>query len=456
MTDFPDLKIKALVQFPGPTGPPGATGPAGPAGPAGVAGPQGPAGPQGVQGPIGPSGSGSGNVIGPIGTVDQRIAVFNGTTGTAIADGGQTIAGLPMVHYDIPQALTSDSGTVMGQRSQARSNIHAAPFDALAYNGMQINGSMEVSQENGVNPQTVSGKYIVDGWILTNGTTATVTGSQSSLGNQGFSNGIQLAVSVAQATLTGSQANTVYQPVEGWRLARLALGTPSAQPITIGFWTAHHRTGIYSVAIRNNDDTRSYVATYTQNASDTWEFKTLTIPGDTAGNWPMANNAGARIQFANACGPTYIAPAANAWYGATYVAAPGQVNGVSAATDVFRLTGVVILPGLEAPSAERSPYIMRPYDQELPTCKRYWERLTASSRFTAATGSVFFDTTAFYVEKRALPTLAITDLGSLSNVFAGNPNVSTATVNSCRYELISNAAGDCYAIGTIFTASARL
>ena len=42
-------------------------------------------------------------------------------------------------------------------------------------------------------------------------------------------------------------------------------------------------------------------------------------------------------------------------------------------SDIFRITGVVVLPGIEAPSAARSPLIMRPYDQELLTCQRYWQ-----------------------------------------------------------------------------------
>jgi hypothetical protein len=47
---------------------------------------------------------------------------------------------------------------------------------------------------------------------------------------------------------------------------------------------------------------------------------------------------------------------------------------VAATSDVFRITGVVVLPGIEAPSAARSPLIMRPYDQELLICQRYWQK----------------------------------------------------------------------------------
>ena len=47
------------------------------------------------------------------------------------------------VSVDVAQSFTE------AEKKTARSNIYAAPFDALAYNGMQINGSMEVSQETG-------------------------------------------------------------------------------------------------------------------------------------------------------------------------------------------------------------------------------------------------------------------------------------------------------------------
>jgi len=82
----------------GPTGPAGADstvpGPTGPEGPEGPAGPTGPAGPQGEQGIPGPSGSGAGDVTGPASAVADRIAVYSGTTGKVIKDGGALIADL--------------------------------------------------------------------------------------------------------------------------------------------------------------------------------------------------------------------------------------------------------------------------------------------------------------------------------------------------------------------------
>ena len=96
-------------------GPAGATGPAGAPGPQG---PQGVPGPQGPQGPQGASGTGTGNVNGPASSTNNNIAVFNGTTGTVIKDGGVAIAALAPIASPVftgdPQAptpATSDSDT---------------------------------------------------------------------------------------------------------------------------------------------------------------------------------------------------------------------------------------------------------------------------------------------------------------------------------------------------------
>ena len=93
------------VGLKGDTGPPGATGPAGPPGNnSTVPGPPGATGPQGPQGIPGASGSGAGDVTGPAGAVADRIAVYNGTTGKTIKDGGKLIADLALVSHTHTQA----------------------------------------------------------------------------------------------------------------------------------------------------------------------------------------------------------------------------------------------------------------------------------------------------------------------------------------------------------------
>ena len=98
----------------------------------------------------------------------NKYKVFT-TTAAVVLSGGDfrvtvalKIAGLDVVSAQRMLVTASSEA----QRAQQRQLIYAAPFDALAYNGMQINGSMEVSQENGLSPVTVSAtdKYVVDGW----------------------------------------------------------------------------------------------------------------------------------------------------------------------------------------------------------------------------------------------------------------------------------------------------
>jgi hypothetical protein len=166
---------------------------------------------------------------------------------------------------------------------------------------------------------------------------------------------------------------TLNHVIEGYRMARLCWGRASGmQPITISFWTAHNRPGLYSGSVRNGASDRTFTFTYTQTTADTWQYQTVDIPACPDGTWDITNGVGMRLAFTMAIGATRISPAVGGWYNTSYVAAPGQVNAAAATTDRFRITGVVVLPGIEAPSAARSPLIMRPYDQELVTCQRYF------------------------------------------------------------------------------------
>jgi len=218
----------------------------------------------------------------------------------------------------------------------------------------------------------------------------------------------------------------VIQNMEGYRTSRLAWGTASARPLTIGFWTNHQRSGVYSVVIQNELGNRCYVATYTQANSATSQYNVITIPGDTTGTWGKINDRGMTLSFAMAAGTTYTAPAANTWLSGSYWAAPGQVNGVVTTGDVFRLTGVVVLPGIEAPSAERSPLIMRPYDQELVTCQRYWQQLGQKFSGRCESTTRASGIAALIQPMRAAPTVSLRTANATS-ALVSNTTIYTVT-----------------------------
>ena len=281
-----------------------------------------------------------------------------------------------------PLALNADPATAMQAATKQYVDNFAAPLDALAYSGMQINGSMEVSQELGMTGTGTSGKYVCDGWVLTFSGTMVVLSVQvlNATWFPGLPYFLNIAISTAQASLGAGDTVFLHQKIEGQRISRLAWGTNNAQPITIGFWTAHTTTGIYSGSVRNGvANNRSYAFSYTQSVAGTPQYNTVTIPGDITGTWATDNTNAMWISFTMACGATFTAPSANTWSAGPYLAAPGQINGVATTSNIFRLSGVVVLPGIEAPTAARSALIMRPFDQELLTCKRYWEKAAGLS-----------------------------------------------------------------------------
>ena len=321
-----------------------------------------------------------------------------------------------------PDAVRYTAQTpVASDQLQARANIFAAPLDAIAFNGMQLNGSMDISQELGAGGTTsVASTYVCDGW---KSTTGSATGlAWSTVGSPtttfpGFSSALFYTVQTAKAALATSDMISFQQNIEGYRIVRLAWGTSIAMPLTIAFWTAHFRPGTYSVSVRNFDGSRSYVTTYMQNVSNAKEYKVITIPGCTDGTWKIDNTIGIILNFGFGCGTTYTAPSINGWLTANYVQAAAQVNAVAATSDVGRITGVVVLPGSDAPSAARSPYIMRPYDQELLLAKRYFETSISNSPSTTDGVSGGFGVMLsptrcvsaglWTVRKRATPTFTI-------------------------------------------------
>ena len=315
----------------GPTGPQGLIGATGAQGLQGVVGPQGIQGPQGVIGPEGPP-------------------------------GGDT----NFVRYDAAQVLSN------AQLVQSRRNVYAAPFDAMAFSGMQVNGSMEVNQDGGA---AVASGYALDVWKVYRTGPAVIVGSQVTDAPPGYSNSLKITLTTADAVMAADSTVLIYGGVEGYRAARLGWGTPNAQPLSVGFWTKIHRPGTYSGSVRSGVTTagRSYAFTFTHNVADAWEYKTITIAGDTVPSavFPKTNMMAFDIMFTMAAGTNKQGPA-NVWQTADKYAANGTINGAAALTDTFQVAGIIMLPGIELPSALQAPFAMRSGDQEIMLCRRYY------------------------------------------------------------------------------------
>jgi len=353
------------------------------------------------------------------------------------------------VHPSDPSKLskTANLGDVENVVN-SRKSLYAAPFDAMAYSGMQINGSFEVSQELGSTGTSAASAFVCDGWKTYRAGSMVFLVAQVAYSMvAGLSYSLQNSVSTAQPSLGAGDVAQVYQSIEGYRIARLGWGTAAAQPITLAFWTQHHRPGLYSGVVMNGLQNRSYAFTYTQAVADTREYHAITIPGDTLGTWDTGNTAGMVIVLSMGAGASSTAPSANNWLAGPYNAAPGQVNAVASTSDAFRLAGFIVLPGIEAPSAARSPLIMRPYDQELLTCMRYWRKFTyVQGAYMPVVGASIYATNALSPLMRATPTIAVVGTPIVTNVASIN---RFAGPDFFDHELTNTAIGGVYWNGSI-------
>jgi hypothetical protein len=340
------------------------------------------------------------------------------------------------VRFDAPQVLTE------AQKVQARQNIYAAPFDAMSYNGMQINGSMEVSQEIGATPVPISGttgKYIVDGWLASTALpTGVIVAGQVTLTTEipGVQKCLQFTVSVAQATLGSSDFVRLITNIEGYRFSRAGWGTAGARPITVGFWARASIGGTYRVLCGNHDLSVTEWMPFTLTGGAAFQWVTVTFTARTTGVWKTDNGIGALLIFE--------------------MTSTSTPNVLASTSGYASITGVIILPGIEAPSAARSPLIMRPYDQELLTCQRYYAKVPVNFRFNAVGAELWGYSFKFPNTMRSAPALALAAGFTAVNTGTIAPSPLDPLNTSVNLTGSTPAAGDTYLYQSIILADARL
>jgi len=156
---------------------------------------------------------------------------------------------------------------------------------------------------------------------------------------------------------------------------------------------------------------RSYPFTYTISAANTWEYKTVTVVGDTSGTWQTGNLGGLIVYWDLGCGSSLLSTA-NTWQGANYNGVTGSTRLISTLNATLDITGVQLEKGTVATSFD-----FRSIGTELALCQRYFEKsysqdvvpTTATANGTSwATGNVVnsLSTVNFAVVKRAAPSVS--------------------------------------------------
>jgi hypothetical protein len=310
-----------------------------------------------------------------------------------------------------------------------------------------INGAMVIDQRNAgasVSVQTTTG-YTLDRWAALTASNSKYTVQQNAgsiTPPVGFSKYLGVTVGAsASVTVGATDQYLLRQGIEGFNMADLAWGTASAAPITISFWVRSSLTGIFGGALKGGGggSSYSYPFSFSISLSNTWEQKTITIPGQTAGTWTTDNTLFTWVSFDLGVGSTYSGTA-NAWANTYYSGVTGAVKLIQTNSATFYITGVQLERGSTASSFE-----YRSYGTELALCQRYFEKsydtLSAVPTNTTLGNHVgIVDTQSltaihanirFRVEKRTNPTMNFYKYETTAGVWARNSdNSNTGTLTT--------------------------
>ncbi len=288
-----------------------------------------------------------------------------------------------------------------------------------------INGDMRIDQRNaGASVTPADDAYTLDRWNVGLTQSSKFSVQQSTTAPTGFANSL-LVTSLSAYTVGSGDLFRVTHKIEGFNFSDLGWGTAGAQSVTLSFWVRSSLTGTFGGSLQNNAFNRSYPFSYTISAANTWEYKTITISGDTTGTWVGSTNGiGLRLNFSLGTGSS-SSGTAGAWAGSAFVSTTGATSVVGTNGATFYITGVQLEAGSVA-----TPFERRSYGQELSLCQRYFEIASMYSASQSGSNRTDVSNHTWQVTKRASPTLAVfgtpnqnsgtNNLGSNSTTFTGS------------------------------------
>ena len=308
------------------------------------------------------------------------------------------------------------SGSQITFNDNSTQNTSATGF---GFKNRIINGACVIDQRNAGASVTITNTaaltYTIDRWAGY-GSVASKFSVQQNAGSvtppAGFSNYLG-ATSLSAYTVGAAEVFKITQVIEGFNAADLDWGTANAKTVTLSFWVRSSLTGTFGGAFINSAFNRNYPFTYTISSANTWEYKTITVAGDTSGTWLTTNGIGVQIAWSLGAGAS-LSGTAGAWSAGNIQSATGAVSVVGTNGATFYITGVQLEKGSTATSFD-----YRPYGQELANCQRYYEKsyelLTAPGANTpigvvhvSAASNGFGDMLTmikFNVQKRTAPTM---------------------------------------------------
>ena len=317
---------------------------------------------------------------------------------------------------------------------------------ALSNRNLLINSAMQVAQRG--TSSSSAGYQTVDRFRFTSSDMDQLafTQSQDTTGPSGFTNSYKITVTTPETTTEAEEQLYMFQAIEAQNLQQLGYGTSDAKQLTLSFWVKSSVTGAYCVAFYQNDGNRLITSTYSISSANTWEYKTITIDGDTSGTINNDNGAGLELYFFLSVGPDRKTTDSTSW--GTWTAAKfgyGQVADVAATSSAtWQITGVMLEIGDSS-----TPFEHRSYADQLQACQRYYYQVGGAYGFLIggyASGSAddYNSPFAFPVTMRTAPSVAVTGTWSTSNTTASSPSVTRSTSYAATVYGTTSVSGNWY------------
>jgi hypothetical protein len=325
---------------------------------------------------------------------------------------------------------------------------------SLANRNLLINGDMSVAQRGtslSIVHDGTSDGYACDRWLLQEGNHDQTEGTLAQVAVTdlaGFNNALKWTTTEPESAIAADETFDICQKIEAQHCQRLGYGLSSAKSATLSFYVKSSVTGTYGINVYKPDTTtRQLTSTYTINSADTWEKKTITIPGDTDSGGTIAddNGSGLRITWHLGTGSNFTsANTALTWtnYADAGWAYGHAQNGVLTTDNAtWFLTGVQFEIGEVA-----TPFQHESYGDNLIRCRRYFQQYDATNAYTRFALGVAYDGSSIAaplnlpVQMRAAPTFGSSgnfdtlpdtiDLDTMSVQHATNEMVEFRAVDS--------------------------
>lgn len=169
------------------------------------------------------------------------------------------------------------------------------------------------------------------------------------------------------ATPAAGELRAIGYTMEGNDLRHIA-----GKTFTISFWVKAFQTGTWGFSIKNAGNTRAYHTTYTINASNTWEFKSIVMNHNTSGVWDYSTGSGLELGWILAAGTSFQTSTFNSWTNDTNFRGPAaNPNFYSSTSNTFQLSQLMLNEGSVA-----APFCLYGGTTigELIACQRYYEK----------------------------------------------------------------------------------